>query len=335
MQFNGLKRRDVIALLGSAAAAPVQWPRAAHAQQPKRVAVLMNNVPTNLPSQAYKTAWEQQLRKLGWIDGQNLHIEYRWNEGNAALARSYAAELVALAPDVILSVSTANLIALQRLSPAAPIVFVQVSDPVAQGFILSMARPGGNITGFAAYEFTIGAKWLDLLKQLVPAIDRVGVMSNPQTAPQSKFFMDSIEAAAPTFGVKVVAAPVNGVADIETVFANMARQPNGGMVFPTDSFTGIHRKLIFDLAARHRLPAIYANVAHVREGGLMGYAIEYVEQFRQAAIYVDRILKGSKAGDLPVQTPTKYGLAINLKAVRALDIEVPLSLLLIADEQIE
>jgi putative tryptophan/tyrosine transport system substrate-binding protein len=330
-----MRRREFITLLGGAAAAPVLWPRAAHADQLKRVGVLMNNVATNLYSQAYMTAWAQQLSKLGWIDGQNLHIEYRWNEGNAALARSYAAELVALAPDVILSSSTANLIALQRLSPAAPIVFVQVSDPVTQGFILSMARPGGNITGFTAYEFTIGAKWLDLLKQLVPAIDRVGVMSNPQTAPQSKFFMDSIEAAAPTFGVKVVAAPVNSVSDIETAFASLSRQPNGGMVFPTDSFTGTHRKLIFDLATRHRLPAIYANVAHVREGGLMGYAIDYVEQFRQAAIYVDRILRGTKAGDLPVQTPTKYGLAINLKAVRALDIEVPLSLLLIADEQIE
>jgi putative tryptophan/tyrosine transport system substrate-binding protein len=331
-----VKRRRFITLLGcAAAAAPLPRPRAAHAQQPKRVGLLMNGVPTNLVSQAYKSAWEQQLRKLGWIDGQNLHIDYRWSEGNPALAKSYAAELVAQAPDVILSSSTANLIALQRLSPASPIVFVQVSDPVTQGFILSMARPGGNLTGFTAYEFTIGAKWLDLLKQLVPVIDRVGVMSNPQTAPQSKFFMDSIEAAAPTFGVKVVAAPVNSVSDIETAFANMSRQPNGGMVFPTDSFTGIHRKRIFDLAHRHRVPAIYANVTHVREGGLMGYAIDFTEQFRQAAIYVDRILKGTKAGDLPVQTPTKYGLAINLKAVRALDIEVPLSLLLIADEQIE
>jgi ABC-type uncharacterized transport system substrate-binding protein len=332
MQFNQLKRREFITLLGSAAAA---WPVAARAQQPKRVGVLMNGVPANPSFREYKTAWEQQLRKLGWIDGQNLHIEYRWNEGDAARGRSYAAELVALAPDVILSSSTANLIALQRLSPASPIVFVQVSDPVTQGFILSMARPGGNITGFAAYEFTIGAKWLDLLKQLVPAIDHVGVMSNPQTAPQSKLFMDSIEAAAPTFGVKVVATLVNSVSDIETAFANMSRQPNGGMVFPTDSFTGIHRKLIFDLATRHRLPAIYSNVTHVQEGGLMGYAIDYVEQFRQAAIYVDRILKGTKAGDLPVQTPTKYVLAINLKTVRALGIEVPLSLLLIANEQIE
>ena len=331
MQFRHLNRRKFFTVIGGAAA----WPLAARAQQPKRVGLLMNGVLANPRSQEYKTAWEQQLRKLGWIDGQNLHIEYRWNEGNAALARSYAAELVALAPDVILSSSTANLVALQRLSPTSPIVFVQVSDPVTQGFILSMARPGGNITSFAAYEFTIGAKWLDLLKQLVPAIDHVGVMTNPQTAPQSKFFMDSIEAAAPTFGVKVVATPVNSVSDIETAFANMSRLPNGGMVFPTDSFTGIHRKLIFDLAARHRLPAIYASVTHVQEGGLMGYAIDYSEQFRQAAIYVDRILKGTKAGDLPVQTPTKYGLAINLKTVRALGIEVPLSLLLIANEQIE
>ena len=248
-------RRDVV--LGAAAA--LSWPLAARAQQPKRVGVLMNNVATDEPSQGFVVAFVQQLRRLGWIDGRNIQFDYRWNGGNAELARTFAAELVALAPDAILSSSTTNLTALQRLSPAAPIVFVLVSDPVAQGFVLSMARPGGNITGFTAYEFAIGGKWLDLLKQLVPAIDHVGVMFNPQTSPQSQFFMSSVEVAAPTFGVGVAAVHIQGVADIEPAIAAFARQPNGGFVFPTDSFTVVHRKLIVDLAARYRVPAIYPN----------------------------------------------------------------------------
>jgi putative ABC transport system substrate-binding protein len=275
-----------------------------------------------------------QLRKLGWIDGQNLHIDYRWNGGDAALARTYAGELATLGLDAILAASTANLTALQRLSPAAPMVFVQVSDPVAQGFVLSLAHPGGNITGFISYEFSIGGKWLDLLKQMVPAISHVAVMSNPQTSPQTKFFMNSLEAVAPAFGVSVASAPVATVADLETAIANVARQPNGGLIFPTDSFINLHRHTVIAATARYRIPAIYSNDV-ARDGGLMYYVTEYVQQFRQAGVYVDRILRGTKPGDLPVQTPTKYILGINLNTAKALGIEVPVSLLLIADEQIE
>jgi putative ABC transport system substrate-binding protein len=331
-----MRRRQFITLLGGAAA----WPLAAHAQQAsgmRRVGVLMTGVETDVAGQTYVAAFVQGLRDLGCIEGQNLRIVYRWNGGSAELARMHAAELVALAPDVILSASTTNLTALQRLSPTTPIVFTQVSDPVAQGFVLNLAHPGGNITGFSAYEFTIGGKWLDLLKQIAPATARVSLVFNPQTSPQSKFFLSSVEAAAPTFGVSVVAAPVHGVAQIEPAIQNFSRQPNGGLIFPTDSFTAVHRKLIVQVAAKYRVPAIYASVDFVRDGGLMRYGmdIEYPDQFRQAASYVDRILKGAKAGDLPVQTTTKYSLVINLKAAKALGIELPMSLMLSANEVIE
>jgi putative ABC transport system substrate-binding protein len=251
------------------------------------------------------------------------------------LTRTYAAELVALSPDVILCESTNNLVTMQRLSPAAPIVFITVSDPVAQGFVVNMAHPGANITGFANYEYTVAGKWLDLLKQMVPSITHVGVVFDPQTAPQFKFYLSVIESAAATFGVNVAATPIQNVAEIDTVFANFARKPNGGLILPPGQFNTIHRKALAKAAARHRVPAIYSNPAAVRDGGLMRYSTEYDDQFRQAGVYVDRILKGTKAGDLPVQTPTKFTLGINLNAARDLGIEVPLSLLLIADEQIE
>src|SRR5271166_3744216 len=238
MQFDHLKRREFITVLGGVAA----WPLAARAQQPKQVGVLINGAEADAVNQRYVAAFVQQLKRLGWIDGQNLHVDYRWNGGKAELAREYAAEFVKLAPDAILSASTANLSALQRLSPTMPIVFVEVSDPVTQGFVLNLARPGGNITGFSAYEFTIGGKWLDLLKQLVPATTRVAVMFNPQTSPQSKFLLSSVEAAAPTFSVNVVAAPVQSSSDIELAIESLSRQPNSGLILPPDSFTIVRRK---------------------------------------------------------------------------------------------
>jgi len=297
--------------------------------------VLMNDVATDAAGKAFVAAFVQQLHRLGWIEGQNLHVEVRWNGGDAALAQRYAAELVAMAPDVIVSASTNNLTALQKLSPTTPIVFIQVSDPVAQGFVLSMARPGGNITGFTPFEFTMGGKWVDLLKQLVPSLKHIAVMFNPQTSPQSKFYMTAIESAAPSFGVSVSTAPVGSVADIEANIESFGRQPDGGLLFPTDAFTVINRKVIIESTARHRVPAIYSNVLFVRDGGLVCYSPGLEEQYRQAAVYADRILKGAKPGDLPVQTPTKFNLVINLKTARTLGLEVPMSILLAADEQIE
>jgi putative tryptophan/tyrosine transport system substrate-binding protein len=329
-----MRRRDVLTGFAGAAVPVLLGSLAARAQQPRRIGVLMNGVATDEPYRSHMAAFVEQLRKLNWIDGQNIHIEYRSNGSDAELARTYAGELVTLGLDVIVAASTSNLIALQRLSPAAPIVFVQVSDPVKQGFVLSFNHPGGNITGFTSYEFSIGGKWLDLLKQMAPATTHVALMFNPHTAPQSKFFMDSLEAAAPSAGVRAAAVPVQSPDELESVIANVARQPNGGIIFPTDSFINVHRRTIIEAAARYRIPAIYTNEV-ARDGGLMYYVTQYVEQFRQAGVYVDRILKGTKAGDLPVQTPTRFKLGINLKTARALGIEVPVGLLLIADEQIE
>jgi len=327
-----IRRRAFITFLGGAAAA---WPLGARAQQLRRIGVLMDGNDTDPIRQARVKAFSGQLRKLGWIEDQNVHIEYRWDSGDAALNRTYAVELVALAPDVILSSGTQNLTALQRLSPTMPIVFIVVSDPLAQGFVTSMAHPGSNITGFANYEFTIGGKWLDLLKQMVPATDHVAVMFNPETAPQSKFFMSSIETVAPTLGMSVAASPVHSVADIESATADFAQRPNGGLIITADGFMSAHRKLLAETATRYRVPVINGNVGSAAEGSLMSYYPETNDQFRQAGVYVDRILKGTKPGDLPVQAPTKFTLSINLKTARDLGIEVPVSLLLIADEQIE
>jgi putative ABC transport system substrate-binding protein len=333
MQFDELKRREFITLLGGAAAA---WPLAARAQQVRRLGVLMNRVEADPLARSFVLAFEQQLHKLGWSEGQNLQTEYRWNGGDINLARVYASELLAFRPDVILSSSTANLTSLQRLSPTAPIVFLQVSDPVAQGFVVNMANPGGNITGFASYEFTIGEKWLELLKGLVPRVKRVAVMFNPESSSQSKFFLSSIEAAAPKLDVSVTTLRVQSIEEIEPAIAGFARELDGGLILPTDPFTSVHHKHIIEVVARYRVPAISnANTSFVQDGGLMSYGPDTKDQFRQAAVYVDRILKGVKAGDLPIQMATKFNLAINLKTARTLGIEIPLSILLAVDEQIE
>ena len=331
-----LKRRDFITLLGGAAAA---WPVAARAQSSpvRRIGVLMNGTATDTTLQSYLAAFAQGLRQLGWIEGQNLRIDTRWSAGDAALARIYAAQLIGLTPEVILASSTTNLMVIQQATSTVPVVFIQVSDPVAQGFVANVTRPGGNLTGFSQYEFSIGNKWLDLLKEIAPGLARVGVMFNPDTSPQSKFFMRSIEAAAPTLGVQASVIPVRGTADIEPAFERFAHAPNGGLILPTDSFTNLRIELIADLAARHRLPSISANDRFPKVGGLMYYGVQMnsLEQFQQAASYVDRILKGAKPGDLPIQRADKYTLVINLKVAKALGLTVPLPLVGLADEVIE
>jgi putative tryptophan/tyrosine transport system substrate-binding protein len=244
-------------------------------------------------------------------------------------------ELAALASDVILTSGTAGLAAMQRATRTIPIVFMQVSDPVAQGFVTSLAHPGGNITGFAAYEFSLGGKWLDLLRQMVPDLRRATVMSNPEIAPQFKLFFEAVKAAGQSMGVEVAAAPLHAASDIEPAMARVSQQSNAGLVFLPDNFTAEHHSMIAQLAARYRLPAIYTERQFVDAGGLMRHGINFEEQFRQAGIYVDRILRGTPVGDLSIQFPTKFILSINLTTARELDIDVPLSLLLIADEQIE
>jgi len=327
-----MRRRDFITLFGAAA-----WPLAARAQQPRRVGVLMNGPATDSVSQAYVAAFVHALRQAGWIEGQNLRIDIRWNPGGAALAQTYAAQLIGLQPDAIFAATTTNLEAVRQATTTVPVVFVQVSDPVAQGFVASLTKPGGNLTGFSAYEFSTGGKWLDLLKEIAPSLAHAGVMFNPDQSPQSKFFMKAIEAAASSRGLPVSAVAVGSAADIEPVITNFAREPNGGLILPTDTFTRLHQKLIVELAERHRLPAISWDPEFPRAGGLMCYSVTVttLDQYRQAAGYVDRILKGAKAGDLPIQQGSKYTLVINLKTAKALGLTVPLPLLGLADEVIE
>jgi len=326
-----MRRREFVGLVGGAAA----WPLAARAQQPRRIGVLMNGAVTDQQLQSYFTTFVQALRQLGWVDRQNLRIEARWNDADAERAGVFASELVALAPDAIMAASTTNLVALLRATRTIPVVCANVF-PVVQGFVSSLAHPGSNVTGFAAYEFSFGGKWLYLLKQLAPNLQRVAVMFNPETSPQSKFFLPSIRAAARSLDVQVITAPVHEIGEIESVIVGLSHQPNGGLIFPVDSFTGLHNELIIELVARDRVPAIYSNQrSTAKEGGLMYYAADFVEQYRQAATYIDRILKGEKPRDLRVQLPTKYELVINRKTAKLLGLSVPLTLLSSADEVIE
>jgi putative ABC transport system substrate-binding protein len=330
-----MERREFITLLGGAAA----WPLAAGAQSgpQRRVGVLMNGAATDAEAQSYMAAFVQGLRQLGWVEGQNLRLDIRWNAGDAALARTYAAQLIGLMPDVILAVTTVNLEIVRQATSTAPVVFVQVSDPVAQGFVASLPKPGGNLTGFSGTEFSIGGKWLDLLKEIAPDLARVAIMFNPDTAPQAKFFMRSIEAAASSLRVQSVVVPVRVTADIDHAIESLARAPSGGLILTTDPFTNLRQQLIAELASRHRLPAISWVPDFPKNGGLMSYGatINFRDQFRQAAGYVDRILKGEKPADLPVQAPTRYELVINLKTAKALGLDVPATVLARADEVIE
>jgi putative tryptophan/tyrosine transport system substrate-binding protein len=335
MQFDRLRRRQFFALLGGAAA----WPLAARAQSGsvRRIGVLMNGVATDATGQSFVTAFTQTLRQLGWVEGQNIRVDVRWNAGDAQLARIYAAQLIGLTPNVILASSTVNLMVVQQATNTIPVVFLQVSDPVEQGFVSSITKPGGNLTGFGNYVFSVGGKWLDLLKEIAPNLSRIAVMFNPDTSPQSNFFVRSVEAAAPSHDVQVIVAPVRTTADIEPAFESIARTPNGGLILPPDTFTNLREQLFIELAIRHWLPSISSFDTFPKNGGLMCYGtvVNYLDQFRQAAGYVDRILKGIKPGDLPIQNVDKYSLVINLKTAKALGLTVPLPLSGLADELIE
>jgi putative tryptophan/tyrosine transport system substrate-binding protein len=335
MTGEPMRRRKFITLLGGAAAT---WPLAARAQQGaniRRVGVLMNRAATEADGQSYLAAFKQGLRQLGWIEGQHLRIDVRWNAGDAGLARIYAAQLIGQMPDVILAASTTNLTVIRQATSAVPIVFVLVTDPVAQGFVPSMSRPGGNITGFTNNEFSVGGKWVDLLKEVSPTLSRMAVMFNPDTSPQAKFFMRAIESAAATLGVEVVTLAVRADADIEPALKSFASIPTGGLILPTDSFTALRHSMIAELATRLRVPSITSTQGFAHRGGLMTYGALALDQFHQAAGYVDRILKGERPGDLPVQGADRYKFIINLKTAKALGLSVPLPLLGLADEVIE
>ena len=329
-------RREFITLLGGAAAA---WPVAAQAQQGeqmRRLGVLSNIGESDMEAQSMAAALHRGLRGLGWVNGRNLQVDHRWGAGNPERIAAFAKELVALKPEVIVAHTTPSVIALHRETNTVPLVFVQVSDPIGTGFITNMAHSGGNITGFTNFESSMVGKWVEMLKEMAPGISRVAFLFNPQTAPYvTRYYQGPLEASARALGIEPWAASVSSVADIESAIAKFGREPGGGFIMMPDSFNIVHRDRIMALAAQYRLPAISPYRFAVREGGLMSYGVEQVELFRLAASYVDRLLKGAKPAELPVQSPTKFELVINTKTAKALGIEVPITLLTRADEVIE
>jgi len=334
MQFDQLKRREFIALLGGAAAA---WPLAARAQQGERVrriGALMYLAADDAESPARVAAFARGLQELGWIEGRNIRIDYRWGGGDLDRVRRYAAELVALAPDVILVSSGSALAALQNATRTVPIVFVNVTDPVGAGYVASLARPGANTTGFTLFEYGTSGKWLELLKQIAPGMTRAAVIRDPSITSGTGQFA-AIQAVAPSLGVELTPVDARDASGIEQNIAGFARGSNCGLIVTASPSAFRRRELIIALAARHRLPAIYPIRASVASGGLISYGTDEIEQQYRAAGYVDRILKGEKPADLPVQAPTKYQLAINLKTAKALGLTIPPTLLALADEVIE
>ena len=330
-----MTRRAFIMLLGGAAAA---WPLAGRAQQPERmrhIGVLIG-VADDAETKSWVAAFRKRLDELGWKVGSNLQIEERWTAGDPEQNRVFASELLAMKPDAIFAFSSVAVAALRQESRTVPIVFTAISDPVGSGFVESLARPGGNATGFTNFVPTMAAKWLEVLKEIAPQVQRAVLLFNPQTAPYvAQYYQRPFEAAAPSFGVQATAAVVHQTGEIEAAIADVVREPGGGLVVPPDNFSYVHRELIFALAARHRLPAVYPFRFMVREGGLISYGVDLGETFPRAAEYIDRILKGTKPADLPVQAPTKFELAINVKTARALGLDVSPTLLARADEVIE
>jgi putative tryptophan/tyrosine transport system substrate-binding protein len=338
MQFNQLRRRGFITLLGGAAATPsLAWPLAARAQQPggmRRIGVLMHSAESDPEMQARLAGFRQGLERLGWSEGRNVRIDTRFAASKPDQFPVLAKELISLQPEVIIAHTTPAAVVLQRQSGTIPIVFVSVSDPIGSGLVASLARPGGNLTGFLLYEEGITGKWLAMLKEIAPRLARAALIANPKSTPFD-YFGHAAEAKASSLAVEVVPSPVENAADIERVIDSFARVPNSGLVLLPDSTSTLHRDLVVALAARHRLPAVYAFRYFVAAGGLMSYGTDSVDQNRQAASYVDRILRGAKPADLPVQAPTKYETVINLKTARALGLAVPPGLLVAADEVIE
>jgi putative tryptophan/tyrosine transport system substrate-binding protein len=326
-----VRRREFIALLGAAA-----WPITAHAQQSerfRRVSVLSGTAETDLDSRAGMIAFKQALAQHGWAEGRNILLEFRWAAGDVDRMRADAKELSGAAPDLIVAESTPAATALRQVAPRTPIVFLQAGNPIGSGFVNSLSHPGGTLTGFTNFEPTMGGKWLELLKEIAPGIQRAAAIFNPAT--HTGQFWSVLEAIAPSFGVGLSRIPVHEPLDIERAVTDVAREPNGGLLVMPDSFLMTTRNLIIALTARHSLPSIYPLRIYTKSGGLMSYGNDRVDTFRRAASYVDRILRGEKPGDLPVQAPIKFDLSINLRAAKALGLTVPPSLLARADEVIE
>jgi putative ABC transport system substrate-binding protein len=329
-----MKRRDFIALLGGAA---TSWPCNALAQQPermRRIGVLVPLAADDPDMQTRIVAFQQQLQQLGWTDGRNVKIEYRWGGSDPETSRRHAAELTALAPDVIFATGNSTVAPLLQATRSVPIVFAIIPDPVGAGFVDSLARPGGNATGFGVFEYGISGKWLEFLKQIAPDVARVAVLRDPALAAGIGQFA-AIQSVAPSLGVELSAINVRDAAEIERAIAAFARLSNGGLIVTASGLSVVHRDLIIALAARHKLPAVYWQSLYIKGGGLLSYGPNAIDEYRRAASYVDRILKGEKPADLPVQAPTRYEIVINLKTAKALGLDVPSMLLARADEVIE
>ena len=330
-----MRRREFIVGLGSATV----WPLAARAQPNDRVrpiGVLLALNETDPVAKPVLSAFTQPLAGLGWTDGRNLRMDVRWSGGDANRERALAQELVGLQPDIIVTIGTiVGTAALQRETQTIPIVFVGVSDPVASGIVPRLNQPGGNITGFALLEPTLGGKWLQLLSEIAPGLQRAAVMFNPDTNPPPLFFAPSFETSARLLKLVLIPAPVHSAAEIETAIVALGREPRGGLVVPPDAFLAVHRAPIISAAARNNVPAVYAQSFAARDGGLLSYGPDAIDLIRRAATYVDRILRGEKPGDLPVQFPIKFEMVINLKTAKALGLAIPPNLLAVADEVIE
>jgi ABC-type uncharacterized transport system substrate-binding protein len=328
-----MKRRAFILALGGAAAT---WPLAAQAQQnepTRRIGVLMTTA-DDPEGQRRLSAFREGLERRGWAEGKNIRIEVNWSVSDAERARSVVDELIGRAPDLILTSGTPATSALHHARTAIPVVFTVVSEPIEQGFVQSLARPGGNITGFTNLEPGLGGKWIELLKEIAPKVTRAAIIFNPQTAPAAIVTSRSADEAAEKLAIELARSPVRDPAEIESAITRLRRQTDG-FILPPDTFLNIHRKLIVELASRYQIPAVYPSSYMVAEGGLASYGIDLADSFRQAAFYVDRIFHGEKPADLPVQQPTKFDLAINLKTAKALGLTVPTTLLARADEVIE
>lgn len=330
-----MRRREFIGFLGGAALA---LPLAARAQQPeriRRIGVLMGYAEGDREGQAFVAAFRDGLQKLGWVEGRNVRIDARWGAGREEPTQQLAKELVALNPDLILSHSTVTTAALMKQTRTIPVVFANVTDPIGSGFVMSLPKPGGNATGFVNMEDSMSGKWLELLKEIAPRVRRVAFLFNPGTAPYFHYYLNTLKAAAPSFAVEAIAAPVNDGSELEPLMAAHAREPDAGMIVMTDNFTTSHRVEITALAARYRLPTVYPYRFFADLGGLLSYGSDIPDNFRRAAGYADRIFKGTSPNELPVQAPVKFELVINLKAARALGLEVSPQLQQRADEVIE
>jgi len=329
-----VRRREFMTLLGGAAT----WPLTARAQQPGRVRRLgilsVGAIADDPDGRARSAAFLQALEQSGWTDGRNIRIDHRWGAGDAENIRKYAAELVALAPDVILASGTTSMAPLLQATRTVPIVFVQITDPVGAGFVDSLARPGGNVTGFTNFEYGLSAKWLELLKEIAPSLTRAAVLRDASNSAGTGQF-GAIQSVAPSVGVEVSPVNLRDASEIERAIAAFARSSTGGLIITASPLSVVHRALIIGLAARHKLPAVYYRKVYTADGGLISYGPDLIDEHRKAAGYVDRILRGEKPADLPVQAPTRYELVINLKTAKALGLQVPDSVLARADEVIE